>query len=76
MQDKITSHGSVTLLLVQQGFTAVVRDCFPEGHGVVQLLVKNHIDVEDRRPNFVLSVVCSALIIGGWVVLAWSKKSY
>ena len=53
-----------------------VRHCFPEGHGVGQLLVKNHMDVEDRTPNVILSVVCSALIIGGWVVSAWSKKSY
>ena len=30
----------------------------------------------DRRPNFVLYVVCSTLIVGGWVVLAWSRTSY
>ena len=26
--------------------------------------------------NFVHSLVCSALIDSGWVVLAWSRKSY
>ena len=41
-----------------------------------QLLIKNQIDVIDRRPNFVLSVVFRALIVGGWVVWAWSRKSY
>ena len=25
--------------------------------------------------NFVYSAVCSALIVGGWVVLGWSRKS-
>ena len=64
------------MLLAQQGFPAEVRDRFPAGHGVYQLLVKNQIDRRDRRPNFVLSVVCSALIVGVWVVLAWCRKSY
>ena len=29
----------------------------------------------DIRPNFVHSVVCSALIVDGWVVLTCSRKS-
>ena len=29
----------------------------------------------DRRPSFVF-VVWSALIVGGWVVVAWGRKSY
>ena len=53
------------LLLVQQNFTAEVRDRFPVGHSVCQRLVKNHIDGRKRRPNFVLSAVCGALIVGG-----------
>ena len=82
LQDKITSHGSVALLfLSQQGFIAEVSSFssfhrFPVGYGVCQLLVKNHIDGSDRRPNFVLFVVCSGLIVGGWVVLGWSRKSH
>ena len=49
---------------------------FLVGHGVCQLFVKNHIDRRDRRPNFVVYVACINLIIGGWVALAWSMKSY
>ena len=64
------------LLLAEQGFTTDVRDGFPVGHGLYQLILKNHIDGRDRRPSFVLSVVCSALIVDGWVVLAWCRKSY
>ena len=30
----------------------------------------------DIRPNFVIFVVWSALIVGKWVVVAWSRKSY
>ena len=30
----------------------------------------------DRRLNFVHSVVSSALFVGGWVVLVWSRKPY
>ena len=66
----------VLLLLAQQGFTGVVGDGFPVGHGLCQVLVKSHIDRRDRRSNFVLSVVCSALIVGGWVVLVCRRKSY
>ena len=46
------------LLLAQQDFTAEVRDRFPVGHSV-------HIDGRDRRPNFILSAVCRALIVRG-----------
>ena len=74
---QITSRGSLALLLLaQQGFTAEVRYHFLVGHGVCQLFVKNHIDRRDRRPNFVVYVACINLIIGGWVALAWSMKSY
>ena len=30
----------------------------------------------DRRPNFVIFVVCSALIVGMWVVVRRNRKSY
>ena len=60
------------LLLAQQGCTAEVRDRLWVGHGLCQLLVKNYIGGRDMRPNFVLSVVCSTLIVSGRVVLAWS----
>ena len=40
----------------------------------VNLLFKNS-GGRDRRSNFVIFVVWSALIVGGWVVLTWSKKS-
>ena len=53
------------LLLAQQDFTAEVRDRFPVGHSVCQRLVKNHINGRDRRPNFILSAVCRALIVRG-----------
>ena len=54
----------------------MVWEFLPAGLGVCHHLVKNHIDGRDRRPSFVLSVICSALIVGGWVVLAWSRISY
>ena len=41
---------------------------------IVILLLKTDA-VRDRRPNFVIFVVWSALIVGGWVVLIWSRKS-
>ena len=63
-------------MLVQQGFPAEVRGRFLVGHGVCKLLVENHIDGRYRIPNFVLSVVCSVLIVGGWVLLAWCRISY
>ena len=74
-ENQLSRTGSL-LLLAEQGFTAKVRDCFLVGYGTCQLLIKNQIDVIDRTPNFVLSVVFSALIVGGWMVLAWSRKSY
>ena len=63
------------LLLAQQGFTGGLRS-FAVGHGVCQFLVKNHVDGRDRKSNFVLSEVCSALIVGGWMVLMCFRKSY
>ena len=30
----------------------------------------------DKRLNFLHSVVCNALIVGDWVVLVLSRKSY
>ena len=38
------------------------------------LLIKAN-GVRDRRPNFVIFVIWTALIVGGWVVVAWSRKS-
>ena len=29
----------------------------------------------DRKPNFVIFLVLSALIVGGWMVVVWSRKS-
>ena len=31
---------------------------------------------KNRRPNVVVFVVRSALIVGGWVVVGWGRKSY
>ena len=28
----------------------------------------------DRRPNFVIFLVWSGLIFGGWMVVVWSRK--
>ena len=41
---------------------------------IVNLLLKTNMG-RDRRPNFVIFVVWSALIVGRWVVVAWSRKS-
>ena len=30
----------------------------------------------NRRPNFVIFVVSIALIIGGWKVVGWTRKSF
>ena len=30
----------------------------------------------DRRPNIVVLVVWSAVIVGGWMVVAFDRKSY
>ena len=30
----------------------------------------------DRKSNFVIFVVWNALIVGGWVLVVWSRKSY
>ena len=41
---------------------------------IVNLLLKTN-GGRGRRPNFVIFVVWSALIVGGWVVVARSRKS-
>ena len=41
---------------------------------IVNLLLKTNMG-RDRRPNFVIFVVWSALIVSRWVVVAWSRKS-
>ena len=41
---------------------------------ILNLLLKTNMG-RDRRPNFVIFVVWSALIVGRWVVVAWSRKS-
>ena len=41
---------------------------------IVKLLLKTNAG-RDRRPNFVIFVVWSALIAGRWVVVAWNRKS-
>ena len=30
----------------------------------------------DRRPNFINFVIWSAIFVGWWVVVVWSRKSY
>ena len=42
---------------------------------IVNLLLKTNLG-RDRRPKFVVFVVCSALIVGRWVVVAWSRISF
>ena len=42
---------------------------------IVNLLFKNH-GGKNRRPNVVVFAVWSALIVGGWVVVGWGRKSY
>ena len=43
----------------------------------VNLLLKtNGAGGRDRRPNFVIFVVWSVLIVGWWVVVAWSRNFY
>ena len=37
---------------------------------------KNSEGERERAPYFVIFVVWSALVVGGWVVAAWGKKSY
>ena len=32
--------------------------------------------MKNRRPNVVVFAVWSALIVGGWVVVGWGRKSY
>ena len=41
---------------------------------IANLLIKAN-GGRDRRPNFVIFVIWTALIVGGWVVVAWSRKS-
>ena len=41
---------------------------------IVNLLLKGN-GGSGRRPHFVIFVVWSALIVGGWVVVAWSRNS-
>ena len=42
---------------------------------IVNLLFKNHGE-KNRRPNVVVFAVWSALIVSGWVVVGWGRKSY
>ena len=41
----------------------------------MDFLFKTNVE-RDRRPNVVNLVVWSALIVGGWVVMMQSRKSY
>ena len=43
--------------------------------GFVNVLLKTN-GGRDRRPNFVIFINRSALIVGGCLVVAWSRKSY
>ena len=42
---------------------------------IVNFLLKNN-GGRNRRPNFVIFVVRSALKVAGWVVVAWGRKSF
>ena len=42
---------------------------------IVNFLLKNN-GGRDRRPNFVIFVVRSALKVAGWVVLAWAESLF
>ena len=52
-ENQLSQIGSL-LLLAEQGFTAKVRDCFLVGYDICQLLIKNQIDVIDRRTKFLV----------------------
>ena len=41
---------------------------------IVNLLLKTNLG-RNRRPNFVIFVVWSALVVGWWVLVTWSRKS-
>ena len=41
---------------------------------IVKLLLKTNGE-RDRNPNCVIFVVGNALIVGGWMEVAWSRKS-
>ena len=64
------------------GFNTSDRRSFPgEGNmyllfnsDIMNLLLKTNGE-RNRRPNFVIFVVWSTLIVGGWVLVAWSLKS-
>ena len=53
------------------------RDVVVVSFDMVKLMWKKQWGRErDRAPHFVIFVVWSALVVGGWVVAAWGKKSY
>ena len=68
-------------MVTSQNSNSVVRDCFPRGENmdlffnpdIENLLLKINLG-RGRRPNFVIFVVWSALIVGGWVMVPCSKK--
>ena len=41
---------------------------------IVNFLLKTNLG-KNRRPNFVIFVVWSALVVGWWVLVTWSRKS-
>ena len=43
---------------------------------IVNSLLKIYGGGGDRRPNFINFVIWSAIFVGWWVVVLWSRKSY
>ena len=70
-------------MVALHGSTPEVRHRFPGGasicllfnSGFVNFLLKANLG-RHGRPNFVIFVVWSFIIVSGWVVELWSKKSY
>ena len=68
--------------LANQSSNSVVQDRSPGGEDmdllfnsdIVNLLLKTN-GGRHRKPNFVIFVVWSAVIVDGWIVVAWSRKS-
>ena len=70
----------VALWLTLDSLILVDGDHFPRGHEVYLLFnydivnyLLNTTEGKNRRPNFVISVVWSALIACGWVLVSWSR---
>ena len=73
-------HDVVVVDMPERQFSAL--RLFPKGEDMIffwygETYVKKNSEGErERAPYFVIFVVWSALVVGGWVVAAWGKKSY